>query len=164
MFGVAAYFTLVRRHITEEQTGAEREGETVNVRPSVNILRDIEVLKELTARMPDANCEEFRNIFGEVIGLPKNMLNILPSIDDRSEVKGLLILLAVSLMNVEDITGAEKDELIEFFHYLTVDPEFTDLSNKKTCYAFQALALLLFGTCDVKVSTVFYTLMTNESL
>lgn len=64
-----------------------------------------------------------------------------------SDLKGLLILASFALMNVQDINGDPRVELIPFLKYLLDDEDFADGLHK--------MSILLFGTALNPVSHHF---------
>lgn len=92
------------------------------------------------------NLESFREDFCEFVNLKPRYSYELNACDDQAELKALFLLVAITLMNVEDHEGDESYELIPFFRDLLKDTYFGN--------SFTSLSALLFNTSDFPVSSI----------
>lgn len=94
----------------------------------------------------EVNLESFREHFCACVNLKPRYFYDLNAYDDQAELKALFLLVAITLMNVQDHEGDESHELIPFFRDLMNDTVFDS--------SFTALSALLFNTSDFPVSSI----------
>lgn len=129
--------------------------EEIRETKSAPIEEDIEVIKYFISEAvtePDAMAfdAEFNVLFGKpnltYSDVAEHGLLDRPAVD---KVKALMIVTVVALMNVDDVAGDEKSELVPFFTALLKDPFFCfskqNPSSAIQTYSMQAFAQMLFG-------------------
>lgn len=144
MFGFEGYYVLIRREEVK-QTG------------TVSVNLDIEVMKKFVSNTSEEDGSAFEEDFDELFAATEDFKS-----DRNDKLKALMVVTAIALMNVDDLLGHEKAELVPFVTELVKDYDFIGSKQKQTSSstqsgsASQAMAVVLFGSfLDDNVSTVW---------
>lgn len=122
---------------------------------TANIKLDIEVMKNFVSRIPDNDGLAFEDDFDQLFGAREDLKS-----DRNDKLKALMFVAAMALMNVDDLLGQEKVELVPFVTAIVKDPDFVSPKQKQTSSStqygpLQVVAIILFGSClDENVSHV----------
>ena len=112
---------------------------------TVNIILDVDVMKKFIQKALLQDVSAFNDWFDEFFGRGSRE-SVKTTGEDK--LKALMIVTAIALMNVQDLSGNESNEILPFLLALVQD-EYLNIQQP-----FQAMAYILFGSCENDVSSV----------
>ena len=132
LFGCTGYYSLIRSC-------------KVKATSTVNVILDVDVIKKFIQNVSLQDLSAFNDWFDEFFEKGSRESVKTTGVD---KLNAMMIVTAIALMNVQDLSGNEYSELLPFLQALVQD----EYLNKQQ--PFQAMAYILFGSCENDVSSV----------